>query len=425
MDPTRPGTRRLRNSCDICTLSKLKCSREKPVCQRCVDRGCQQDCNYSVARRPGRRRQTSIVSDDVGSYGQDASANGLRKRRGTAPLTPSSSSMDSLFSTKKRHDSTRNTPQQISRETSDGGDGRMLMRSPGMDLMESFTNIPMELSHSGDGVDFEPMESLSLWEWGESGIDINATNSHHPGVMPQMWNMSSGQTMLSGMDFDLSNGTGGPGQEPSPPLSHTSQRNLFQDNQTSLLPPADFSKDSSSSSPAASNFIFDLSKNVDCKCSTQLSQLMYSVSLWRATAVPLDVVFAVEQQLSQTKEAITGCAHCSLGSIYTSMMLCTAMSWVIEHLEAYMREATTVSAPNGQTTYLTISGLTLSKDMSQSCSEALVKLRLRRVVQTSRELSMFNMETKSTLLGGLRSAAAETGAAAQQMFGMLEMRGAF
>ena len=333
--------------------------------------------------------------------------------------------MDSLFSKKKRHDSTRNTPQQISREASDGGDGRLLiMKSPGMDLMESFTNIPMELSHSGDGVDFAPMDSLSLWEWGESGIDINATNSHHPGAMPQMWDMSSGQTMLSGMDFELSNDIGGPGQEPSPPLSHTSQQNFFQDNQTSLLPPADFSRDSNSSSPAASNFIFDLSKDVDCKCSTQISQLIYSVSLRRATAVPLDVVFAVEQQLSQTKETITACANCSLGSPYMSMMLCTAMSWVIEHLEAYMREAT-VSTPNGQMTYLTISGLTLSKDMSQSCSEALVKLRLRRVVQTARELSMFNMETKSTLLEGLRSAAAETGAAAQQMFGMLEMRGAF
>ena len=333
--------------------------------------------------------------------------------------------MDSLFSTKKRHDSTRNTPQQISREASDVGDGRMRMRTPGMDLMESFTNIPMELSHSGDGVDFEPIDSLSLWEWGENGIDIDASNSHHPSSVPQMWDMSSGQAMLGGMEFDVSNSTGRSGQETSPPLSHSSQQPLFQDDRTSLLPAADFAKDSNPLSPTASSLIFDLSKDVDCKCSVQISQLIYSVSLRRATATPLDVVFAVEQQLSQTKDTITACARCSFSSPYMSMMFCTAMSWVIEHLEAYMREATAVSASNGQATYLTIGGLTLSKDMSQSCFEALVKLRLRRVVQTAREVTLFNMETKSTLLVGVRSAAAETGAAAQQMFGMLEMRCAF
>ena len=301
----------------------------------------------------------------------------------------------------------------------------MLMRSPEMDLMESFTNIPTELSHSGDGVGFEPIDSLSLWEWGENGIDIDASNSHHSSSVPQMWDISSGQVMLSGMEFDVGHSTGGPGQEPSPPLSHASQQNLFQDDRNSLLPPADFTKDSTSSSPAASNLIFDLSKDVDCKCSAQISQLIYSVSLRRATATPLDVVFAVEEQLTQTKDAITACAECSLSSPYMSMMFCTAMSWVIEHLEAYMREATAVSAPNGQTTYLTIGGLTLSKDMSQSCFEALVKLRLRRVVRTARELTLFNMVTNSTLLDGVRSTAAEIGAAAQQMFGMLEMRGAF
>jgi hypothetical protein len=79
-------------------------------------------------------------------------------------------------------------------------------------------------------------------------------------------------------------------------------------------------------------------------------------------------------------------------------MFCTSMSWVIEHLEAYIREATTVSAHNAQVTYLTIGGLTLSKEMSHSCFEALVKLRLRRVVQTARELTVFDVGTKSTLL---------------------------
>ncbi|EEU34889.1 uncharacterized protein NECHADRAFT_79769 [Fusarium vanettenii 77-13-4] len=45
---------RLRGCCDSCTRSKLKCSGERPSCQRCQLRG--QDCIYSKARRAGRPR---------------------------------------------------------------------------------------------------------------------------------------------------------------------------------------------------------------------------------------------------------------------------------------------------------------------------------------------------------------------------------
>ncbi|KAF4337247.1 hypothetical protein FBEOM_8836 [Fusarium beomiforme] len=45
---------RLRGCCDSCTRSKLKCSGERPACQRCRIR--RQDCVYSKARRAGRPR---------------------------------------------------------------------------------------------------------------------------------------------------------------------------------------------------------------------------------------------------------------------------------------------------------------------------------------------------------------------------------
>ncbi|KAG9186271.1 hypothetical protein G6011_02827 [Alternaria panax] len=423
MKSSRLGFRRLRNSCDICTQSKLKCSREKPVCQRCVDRGCQQDCNYSIARRPGRRRQTSVVSDDAGSYGPDANINVMRMRRGTAPLTPSSNLADPLLSTKERHDSTRSTPQQ--KDTRDGENGGTIVKSPVVASIDSLTNIPMELPHDSDAIDFGAIDDVSLWEWGVSGVDPGSTNSHHSSSVTQMWDVPSGQDMFSGTGFVISNSIGEPRQEPSPPPSHISEQNTCQDDYDFLTHAADFAEASSSSGAAASDLIFDLSKNVDCKCSSQLSQLIYLVSLRCATPTPPDVVFAVEQQLNRTKDTVSACANCSLSSPYMSMMFCTSMSWVIEHLETYIREANTASAHNGLVTYLTIGGLALSKEMSHSCFEALLKLRLRRVVQTARELAAFDVDAKSTLLDGVRMAALETGAAAQQMFGMLEMRGAF
>lgn len=420
MKPSRLGFRRLRNSCDICTLSKLKCSREKPVCQRCVDRGCQQDCNYSVARRPGRRRQTSVISDEVGSYGTDNAVDAARVKRGTAPLTPSSILADSLLPTERR-DSTRSTPQQ--NDTRDGK-ARTTLLSPGMASIEAFTNISMELPHDADTVDFGSIDDLSLWEWGTNGVDPHCTNGHHSDSVEQMWDLASSQDMLSGTKFGAGSIAGEPTQEPSPPMSQIGRQNTYQDDQTPLTHVTGFPEDPISSGATASDLLFDLSKDVDCQCSSQLSQLIYLVSLRLAKPTTLDVFFAVEQQLNRTKDTISTCAQCSFNSPYVSMMFCTSISWVIEHLQTYIRESNSVSALNSQATYLTISGLTLSKEMSHSCFEALVKLRLRRVVQTARELAVLNIQTKSTLSDGMRSAAVDTGAAAQQMFGMLEMRGA-
>ncbi|PSN72926.1 hypothetical protein BS50DRAFT_173513 [Corynespora cassiicola Philippines] len=58
--PSRPASSRrnadkppkLRSSCDICANAKVKCDRERPVCQRCINSGMR--CHYSVSRRMGK-----------------------------------------------------------------------------------------------------------------------------------------------------------------------------------------------------------------------------------------------------------------------------------------------------------------------------------------------------------------------------------
>ena len=46
-----------RFSCDACYASKLRCSREKPQCDRC--KRSQLDCIYSPGKRPGRRKKVA------------------------------------------------------------------------------------------------------------------------------------------------------------------------------------------------------------------------------------------------------------------------------------------------------------------------------------------------------------------------------
>lgn len=343
--------------------------------------------------------------------------------RGMAPPTPSSTPLHSLLSPTKRHDSTQNTTPQ--EDPGDVGYELIGTRSADAALMDSFTNIPTVEPHGGSTFDFETMDSLSLWEWGDSAFEIDAAHCNHSASPAPMWDIPSGSDMLSSTSCGVSNNDAEPRQEPAFVSSHAPQQGVVREHQTLPESTANSSKSHSPPNADLSSLFSDLTKDVDCRCSSQLGHLMYLVSLRRTGTIPLDVVLAMERQADQTKCAISTCGKCCLSSPYMSMVLCSSISWVIEHLETYVRDATTASAQKGQDTHVTIGGLVLSKEMSHTCSEALVKLRLRRVVQTARELMTVNTETRSTLLDGVRSTATETGAAAQRMFGMLEMRGTF
>ncbi|KAK1751365.1 aflatoxin regulatory protein-domain-containing protein [Echria macrotheca] len=51
----KPESTKMRDSCNACAVSKIKCSKEKPVCARCTKRG--QRCEYLATRRAGRKHE--------------------------------------------------------------------------------------------------------------------------------------------------------------------------------------------------------------------------------------------------------------------------------------------------------------------------------------------------------------------------------
>ncbi|UNI24283.1 hypothetical protein JDV02_010041 [Purpureocillium takamizusanense] len=50
---------KLRESCNSCAESKVKCTKEQPICSRCEDRDL--DCQYSLSRRVGKRKAVSAI----------------------------------------------------------------------------------------------------------------------------------------------------------------------------------------------------------------------------------------------------------------------------------------------------------------------------------------------------------------------------
>lgn len=90
--PSAPGqtsaasiTNKLRDSCQACAISKVKCPKEKPTCSRCENRGL--TCQYIFTRRPGRRRDTSRRQSNAGVSAKSASSiepeNGLPAEKDT------------------------------------------------------------------------------------------------------------------------------------------------------------------------------------------------------------------------------------------------------------------------------------------------------------------------------------------------------
>ena len=57
-----PPKMELRSSCEPCHAAKLKCSRDKPACNRCAKLGL--SCEYAPMKRPGRPRRTQPVQSD-------------------------------------------------------------------------------------------------------------------------------------------------------------------------------------------------------------------------------------------------------------------------------------------------------------------------------------------------------------------------
>ncbi|KAL9114752.1 MAG: hypothetical protein Q9227_001431 [Pyrenula ochraceoflavens] len=66
-----PGTLKLRDSCHNCAASKLKCSKEKPTCARCMKRG--KVCEYFATRRVGRKQGNRSNNPSLSTQAEGAS----------------------------------------------------------------------------------------------------------------------------------------------------------------------------------------------------------------------------------------------------------------------------------------------------------------------------------------------------------------
>ncbi|KAE8370570.1 hypothetical protein BDV27DRAFT_167478 [Aspergillus caelatus] len=68
---TQLPARKLKDSCDVCSASKLRCDKQKPTCSRCANLN--RPCTYSPARRGGRPHRVRRKSSQSQSHSQNQS----------------------------------------------------------------------------------------------------------------------------------------------------------------------------------------------------------------------------------------------------------------------------------------------------------------------------------------------------------------
>lgn len=67
-----PKTTKLRESCDSCLVAKVKCSKTRPVCGRCLANGA--NCSYSPSSRAGRKHRNTTATGPVKNPAQHSNA---------------------------------------------------------------------------------------------------------------------------------------------------------------------------------------------------------------------------------------------------------------------------------------------------------------------------------------------------------------
>ncbi|KAL2037625.1 hypothetical protein N7G274_009570 [Stereocaulon virgatum] len=96
VNPTPAKTPKLRESCDSCLIAKVKCSKSRPLCGRCLANGA--PCVYSPSSRSGKRnRNSNGISKSINTSATHTSAHGKGLDSPRSTLPPSASYLTRLM----------------------------------------------------------------------------------------------------------------------------------------------------------------------------------------------------------------------------------------------------------------------------------------------------------------------------------------
>ncbi|KAF5006301.1 hypothetical protein FDECE_7312 [Fusarium decemcellulare] len=330
--PTHKAQTRLRNSCDFCTRSKLKCDQEKPACNRCAFR--RQPCVYSRVRKVGRPPRASRNGDETG---QNQSGN--KRIRLSSPVPASQDTQHELVRPTVDA-STMNSPKirtpPLTTESATDAEGADLTHefapfreshientsiSQDIGLLDS---LELNLDDHLDNIRFDTFGGFHIptpsSAWDNTVYDMientannvleDPTEKRNPSVTVQHDGGLSPNPEL--VDSTLS----GCEQEAALPLpgcdaseSHTRQSYEY----VKTRPETAQAQIQASRSLVRPDFLSQSPREPRCRCTVLLSQLEDSFShqsfyfSLQGSEIPLDLMLRLEESIQRTHESIFNC----------------------------------------------------------------------------------------------------------------------
>jgi len=312
---SKPRQPRLRASCDGCFLAKVKCSKARPICSRCL--ACGIDCRYSPSSRAGKpKADHSSNNASTADLAMPAVADG--KNMAFPPQQPSLYKIETGW----------HTPPSL-----DGNMSRSHSISSGLALMnveERPDSVPLMTDAYPTTMPWTPPNDLSAVAYTDSPM-ASTMPSH---VRSASYDMSmAGVTWADPTSIDAY--SYGSNQVPTPASMAS---NYFPSpSATPNLRPSAPSKHKSSSGGSGS-----------CTCFTvclQSLQALHNAS--SPASPPFDMVLSLNRKAVEGCAAMLACSRCmSRSGTQTAAML---LATVIGKISSFYKNATQSYFENGGT----------------------------------------------------------------------------
>ena len=367
--PTKPA--KLRESCDSCLIAKVKCSKARPLCARCLANGA--PCGYSVSARAGRKNRNSGISK------ANASTNNHRKSGNAATISKSAGlGLSSMLPT-------LNTDTPIGHEIRQDAPGTttppLTLEDQQHDMTRTIDSIDTTFTDSADSADAANMLPTPPF----NGDFINA-------FLPI-------PTPESFVDFaaTIPNGDGSISHLPESPVwtpNHTgasfahyqSPLDIFTPTQPLCPHPPDPSQQSEQHPSEIQPARHEADHTCDCFATCiEVLQTLHQHS-WMASSamqdgIPFDIVLTINREAIDACSTMLNCSRCvsKSGSSIVTMLLSTIFGKVMSLYRAacILRfGSSTISSISAQ---LAFGAYTVTGEDRQLLEVEILLLELRKV----------------------------------------------
>lgn len=379
---TPPKPVKLRESCDSCLIAKVKCSKARPLCGRCLANGA--PCAYSPSSRSGKRnRNSGGVTKPINTTAAQNNRNKSLESPRNAPPPPSASAsyltrlMYPLLDDADRSLLDPNTGPL-------GGSASPLLQinpgisapmidantSSGEDVFDASDFLPTPPFHQGDFMDFMQISQSSPFDFSAAPLSPRPSPPDHLPCSPP-WTTKE-NPYLRQNHFQ--------GPLDMIPMNHASTSHTAPRH-----PPP---PQNGTNGPSINNDQTDGERAQACDCFAACLSVLQSLhnhsallSSTQQGSPPFDIVLNINREAIETCSRMLGCANCvsKSGRSISTMMLATIFGKVMSLYRAacFLRFGPSTSMQ--ATAQLAFGAYTVTGENRQLLEIEILLLELRKV----------------------------------------------